>query len=87
MKQVVGSPFWDLPGAGSTEAEIVRLMASSSKRYADMPMKTPAFNAKKKSSIRKGIMWRLRKLLQGRLQIYLYSLVNKLFDPEIPLGK
>lgn len=88
MKQVVGSPFWGLTGdVNGAERDVIADLVAASHAYADMPLKSPAFNVRKKKKLRDGILKKVRALLNDRLQIYLHAIVNKLFDNDVPLGK
>ncbi|TIC99727.1 hypothetical protein CH35J_006151 [Colletotrichum higginsianum] len=86
MKQVVGSPFWGLGKDDCVgEDEIIRDVAKASLNYADKPMKSIEFNAKKRSNARNGIYEKLHQLLHLRVRAYIHAIVEKLLDKSIPL--
>ncbi|KAG7060025.1 hypothetical protein JMJ78_0015306, partial [Colletotrichum scovillei] len=86
MKQVVGSPFWSLREEDRVaEAEIVKDVAKASLDYFDILMEGSKQDKQKKSKAKMKILGKLRKLLHERVEIYIHSIVNKLFDKSLPL--
>ncbi|KAK0376718.1 hypothetical protein CLIM01_05895 [Colletotrichum limetticola] len=86
MKQVVGSPFWSLREEDRVaEAEIVKDVVKASLAYFDILMEGSKRDKQKTSKAKMKILGKLRALLHGRVEIYIHSIVNKLFDKSLPL--
>ncbi|TLD21387.1 hypothetical protein PspLS_09285 [Pyricularia sp. CBS 133598] len=83
MKQVVGSPFWGLGEDQEAEADIVNDLVKAAEHYRDDPTRDNHTNGDIKRRRRVQILYKLRKLLQDRVQIYIISIVNKLLDRDM----
>ncbi|KAK7444612.1 hypothetical protein Landi51_08424 [Colletotrichum acutatum] len=88
MKQIVGSPFWSLREEDRiAETEIIKDVAKASLAYIDILGEESKRHRQNKSKARKEILRKLHKLLDERVEIYLHSIVNKLFDRSLPLDR
>ncbi|UQC73929.1 uncharacterized protein CLUP02_00576 [Colletotrichum lupini] len=87
MKQIVGSPFWSLREEDrDAEAEIIKDVAKASLDYIGvLHVGKGSKHEQKKSKARKKILEKLRTLLHERVELYIHSIVNKLFDESLPL--
>ncbi|KAI3551952.1 hypothetical protein CSPX01_00628 [Colletotrichum filicis] len=88
MKQIVGSPFWSLREEDrDAEAEIIKDVAKASLDYIGaLRIGKGSKHERKKSKARKKILEKLRTLLHERVELYIHSIVNKLFNKSLLLS-
>ncbi|KAJ8109539.1 hypothetical protein OPT61_g7386 [Boeremia exigua] len=86
MKQVVGSPFWNVGETQDAEVDFVRAIAKASLSYGFARKKTPDWNQRKRKKTLKDLHEKLESIIKDRLKVYLRALVDKLYNPAIPLA-
>lgn len=84
MKQVVGGAFCEIRDV-SLEHELIKALARESQNCVYEPMKRQQYDDEKLESATTRIVQMLRRLLEGKVKLYLETIVRRLFDPLIPL--
>ncbi len=93
MKQVVGGVFCGMHNE-RLEGDIIRELAlasiecvdDSAESDRDSEAESDRDNEARRRDALRSILEKLKRLLESRLRIYLMTLVNQLFNPEVHLG-
>jgi hypothetical protein len=68
------------------EGEIIKELAAQSILCVYEPMKSEAYNEGQRRNALSGVVSKLQRLLGRRLRVYMQTIVNRLFDPEVQIG-